>query len=108
MSDYVTTGDGLIAALQLLAVARQRQESISRITHLYEPLPQVKKNIPVDRARLDDESVRAAIAAAENRLGTSGRLVVRPSGTEPTVRLMAEGEDVTLLQQIIEEVTAAF
>ena len=104
MSEYVTTGDGLIAALQLLAVVIKRGWPVSEVAHLYDPFPQVMRNVAVDKSRLEDERVKAAVTAAETRLENAGaRLVVRPSGTEPVVRLMAEGEDRALLVSVVDE-----
>ncbi|MDB5190092.1 MAG: phosphoglucosamine mutase [Parcubacteria group bacterium] len=108
LSDYVTTGDGLIAALQLLAIARERKETISRVTHLYESFPQAKRNIVADRSRLTEVKIIEAISEAEKHLGTDGRLVVRPSGTESVIRLMAEGRDRLQIDQVIEKLVQAF
>ncbi len=94
LNDYTTTGDGLIAALQVLAVLVQSGGRASAVTRLFEPLPQILKNIRFNGgAPLEDARVRKAIAQAETALGTSGRLLVRKSGTEPLIRVMGEGED---------------
>jgi len=94
LNDYTTTGDGLIAALQVLAVLVQSGGRASTVTRLFEPLPQILKNIRFNGgAPLEDARVRKAIAQAETALGSSGRLLVRKSGTEPLIRVMGEGED---------------
>ena len=108
LSDYATTGDGLVAALQALAVVRRENKPVSEICHRFEPLPQILKSVrykdgrPLERAR-----VIAAVAAAENELGKSGRLVIRPSGTEPVIRVMGEAEDRDLVERVVNEVCDA-
>jgi phosphoglucosamine mutase len=105
LSDFATTGDGLVAALQLLAVVQKAQRPVSEICHRFEPLPQVLKNVRYKTGRpLDDEAVRAAIADATERLGAAGRLVIRPSGTEPVIRVMAEGDDRDLVTNVVDDV----
>ena len=105
LSDFATTGDGLVAALQLLAVVQKAQRPVSEICHRFEPLPQVLKNVRYKAGRpLDDEAVRAAIADATERLGAAGRLVIRPSGTEPVIRVMAEGDDRDLVTNVVDDV----
>jgi phosphoglucosamine mutase len=94
LSDYATTGDGLVAALQVLAVVKKLDRPVSEVCHRFEPLPQVLKNVRYDDSRpLDSAAVQRAVAAGEARLGQSGRLLVRPSGTEPVVRVMVEAAD---------------
>ncbi len=94
LSDHTTTGDGLIAALQVLAVLVQSGGPASAVTGLFEPLPQILKNIRFNGgAPLEDARVRKAIEQAENTLGSGGRILVRKSGTEPLIRVMGEGED---------------
>lgn len=105
MSDYATTGDGLVAALQLLAVVRKAGKPVSEICHRFEPLPQILKNVRYKSGRpLDDDAVKAAIDAATTRLGSEGRLVIRPSGTEPVIRVMAEGDDRDLVAGVVDDV----
>ena len=105
MSDYATTGDGLVAALQLLAVVQKAGKPVSEICHRFEPLPQILKNVRYKSGRpLDDDAVKAAIDAATTRLGSEGRLVIRPSGTEPVIRVMAEGDDRDLVAGVVDDV----
>ncbi len=110
LSDYTTTGDGLIAALQVLAVLVRNGGKASRVTRVFEPLPQVLRNVPVDNARaaggaaLEDERVRRAVSEGERRLGRGGRLLIRESGTEPVVRVMAEGEDEKAVGEVVEAI----
>jgi phosphoglucosamine mutase len=109
MTDYTTTGDGLVAALQLLAVVRKRGRPVSEVCHRFEPLPQVLKNVRTGNGTLplDSDRVRRKIADANEKLGERGRLVVRASGTEPVVRVMAEGDDRELILGVVDEVVAA-
>jgi phosphoglucosamine mutase len=108
LSDFSTTGDGLLAALQVLAEVKRQGKPVSEVCKLFTPLPQVLKNVRFGQgAPLQDNQVRAAIAAAEARLGNAGRLVIRPSGTEPVIRVMAEGDDAGLVRGIVEELCAA-
>jgi phosphoglucosamine mutase len=108
MSDHVTTGDGFIAALQVLAVVKKLDRPVSEVCHRFEPLPQVMRNVRYRGGKpLDDAHVLAAIAAAERRLNGQGRLIVRPSGTEPVIRIMGEGDDRVLVEELVEEVVAA-
>ena len=110
LSDYTTTGDGLIAALQVLAVLVRKGGKASRVTRVFEPLPQVLRNVPVNDARadggaaLEDERVRRAVTEGERRLGRGGRLLIRKSGTEPVVRVMAEGEDEKAVGEVVEAI----
>ena len=105
LSDYTTTGDGLIAALQVLAVLVQDGGKASRITRVFEPLPQVLKNVPIGGGvTLDDAAVREAVAAGERALGDGGRLLIRKSGTEPVVRVMGEGEDAKAVGEVVETI----
>jgi len=108
LSDYATTGDGLVAALQVLAVVQRHGKPVSEICHRFEPLPQILKNVRYKGGRpLDTERVIAAIAAAQSRLGATGRLVIRPSGTEPVIRVMAEADDRELVEQLVDDVCDA-
>ena len=105
LSDYTTTGDGLIAALQVLAVLVQQGGKASRIARVFEPLPQVLKNVAIDgSAPLETAEVRRAIEAAERRLGARGRVLVRESGTEPVIRVMGEGEDAKAVGEAVESI----
>ncbi len=102
LSDFATTGDGLVAALQVLAVLVERGQPASEVCRVFTPLPQVLRNVRHGgRSPLDDAAVRRAIAEAEAALGTSGRLLIRESGTEPLVRVMAEGEDGALVERLV-------
>ena len=108
MSDHATTGDGLLAALQIMAALTGSERRASDMTRLFDPLPQVLRNIRVAGGDpLGSDRAQAAIAAGSARLGDRGRLVVRASGTEPVVRVMAEGDDETLVSAVIDDVAAA-
>jgi phosphoglucosamine mutase len=105
LTDFATTGDGLIAALQVLAVVVQSDRPASEVTRLFEPLPQLLRNVRFNGgAPLDDDQVQAAIRNGETRLGDAGRLVIRKSGTEPLIRVMAEGEDEALVDQVVGDI----
>ena len=92
--DYTTTGDGFVAALQVLAVVKKQNQPVSKVCHRFDPLPQVLKNVRYRSGKpLETAKVRSAIEEAEQRLNGHGRLIVRSSGTEPVIRVMAEGED---------------
>ncbi|MCT4654567.1 MAG: phosphoglucosamine mutase [Cohaesibacter sp.] len=105
LSDYSTTGDGLISALQILAVVKKMDKPVSDVCKRFEPVPQLLKNVRYSSgAPLEAEPVKAAIEAASERLGNSGRLVIRPSGTEPLIRVMAEGDDKTLVEQVVDDI----
>ena len=104
LSDYATTGDGLVAALQVLAVLVEQSRPASEACKLFDPLPQRLQNVRfVGRSPLKDTHVLAAISAAEAELGESGRLLLRMSGTEPVLRVMAEGEDEAMVERIVAE-----
>jgi phosphoglucosamine mutase len=108
LSDFSTTGDGLLAALQVLAEVKRQGKPVSEVCNLFTPLPQVLKNVKFKQgAPLQDNVVRSMIADAEARLGNSGRLVIRPSGTEPVIRVMAEGDDEGLVTSIVDELCGA-
>jgi phosphoglucosamine mutase len=108
MSDYATTGDGLIAALQLLAMVKRLDRPVSEVCHSFEPLPQILKNVRYKSGQpLQQSTVVTAIEAARERLGASGRLVIRPSGTEPVIRVMGEGDDRDLVEQLVDDICAA-
>ena len=104
LSDYATTGDGLLAALQVMAEVVRQGKPVSEVCKLFDPLPQVLKNVKFKGGKpLEDHAVKLAIAGAEERLGNQGRLVIRPSGTEPLIRVMAEGDDSKLVHDIVDE-----
>ncbi len=108
LSDFATTGDGLIAALQVLAVVKSLEKPVSEVCHCFDPVPQLLKNVRVlGGDPLASNSVRKAISAAEERLGTGGRVLIRPSGTEPLIRVMAEGDDETLVHEVVDDIAAA-
>jgi phosphoglucosamine mutase len=107
-SDYTTTGDGLLAALQVLAVVKKHDRPVSKVCHRFDPLPQVLKNVRYKSGRpLENANVRAAIKDAEARIGSLGRLVVRASGTEPVIRVMGEGDDKGLVEEVVDGIVAA-
>lgn len=108
MSDYATTGDGLVAALQLLSVVKRQERPVSEVCHCFDPLPQILKNVRYRSGQpLEADSVVTAIAQARERLGNSGRLVIRPSGTETVIRVMAEGDDRRLVTEVVDDVVEA-
>ena len=110
LSDFSTTGDGLLAALQVLAVVVQSGKPASEVCKLFEPAPQVLENVRYEKGAadpLDDAKVKDAIKDAEARLNGKGRLLVRKSGTEPLVRIMAEGDDEGLVHATVSDVKAA-
>jgi phosphoglucosamine mutase len=107
LSDYATTGDGLIAALQVLAAIVQTGKHASEVCRVFEPVPQLLRNVRFGQGRpLETARVKRAIAAAEQRLGKEGRLVIRNSGTEPVIRVMAQGEDESLLTGVVDDICA--
>ena len=107
LSDYTTTGDGLIAALQMLAVLVRSERPASEVMQVFRPLPQLLKNVRFNGgAPLEEDGVKAAIRDAERTLGDTGRLLIRKSGTEPVVRVMAEGEDEALVAQVVDGLVA--
>ena len=102
LSDFSTTGDGLVAALQVLATVVQLEKPVSEVCSRFEPLPQVLKNVRYrDGKPLEDTRVQDAIEDGRLKLGNSGRLVIRPSGTEPLIRVMAEGDDEKLVNTVV-------
>ena len=105
LSDFGTTGDGLVAALQVMAAIKLNDKPVSQVTRLFTPLPQVQRNARYGEVNpLDTDQVRRAIAEAKSRLDQNGgRLLVRPSGTEPLIRVMAEGEDPSLIGKLVDE-----
>ena len=108
LSDFTTTGDGFVAALQVLAVVKRGGKPVSEACHRFEPLPQVLKNVRYKSGRpLDDVGVRSAIEDAHARLDGHGRLIVRPSGTEPVIRVMGEGDDKLLVEEVVDGIVDA-
>ncbi len=108
LSDFSTTGDGLVSALQILAVVRQTGKPVSEVCRRFEPVPQILKNVRFAGGKpLDTASVKAAIAEGEARLSGSGRLVIRPSGTEPLIRVMAEGDDESIVSSVVDDICIA-
>jgi phosphoglucosamine mutase len=108
LTDYATTGDGLVAALQILALLIEDQRPASEVLHQFDPLPQLLKNVRFGGgAPLEAESVKSAIASAEKRLAGIGRLVIRKSGTEPLIRVMAEGEDRAMVEEVVDTICEA-
>ena len=108
LSDFSTTGDGLVAALQVLAVVRTWDRPVSEVCRKFEPVPQILKNVRyANGTPLDNDVVRQAISEGENRLGKTGRLVIRPSGTEPLIRIMAEGDDESLIASVVDDIAGA-
>ena len=105
LADFGTTGDGLVAALQVMAAVKLGDKPVSQVTRLFTPLPQVQRNARYGEVNpLDTDQVRQAIAEAKSRLDQNGgRLLVRPSGTEPLIRVMAEGEDPSLIGKLVDE-----
>jgi len=108
LSDHATTGDGLIAGLQILAAIVEQGKPASELLHVFEPVPQLLKNVRFGGgAPLETDSVKAAIAEAESELGGRGRLVIRKSGTEPLIRVMAEGDDPVLVERLVDRICEA-
>ena len=108
LSDYSTTGDGFVAALQVLAVVKRSGKLVSEVCHRFEPLPQVLMKIRYRNGKpLESAGVQSAIASAEKQLGLGGRLIVRPSGTEPVIRVMGEGDDKILVEAAVDHVIEA-
>ncbi|UTD27751.1 phosphoglucosamine mutase [Bradyrhizobium sp. WD16] len=108
LSDYNTTGDGFVSALQVLAVIQKLGRPVSEVCHRFEPLPQILKNVRYRSGKpLEQPEVKSAMAAAEARLGSGGRLLVRSSGTEPVIRVMGEGDDHDTVEDAVDLVVAA-
>jgi len=105
LSDFSTTGDGLVSALQVLACIKRQNRPVSELSKKFEPVPQLLKNVRISGGKpLEEAPVKAAIEEGRNRLGTSGRLVIRPSGTEPLIRVMAEGDDPQLVEAVVNDI----
>ena len=104
MNDFATTGDGLLAALQVLAEVVRLGKPVSEVCNMFAPYPQILKNVKFSGGKpLEDAQVKSAIKDAETMLGNSGRLVIRPSGTEPLIRVMAEGQDESMVRKIVDD-----
>ncbi|RRH69457.1 phosphoglucosamine mutase [Falsigemmobacter faecalis] len=104
MSDYATTGDGLMAGLQFLALMTQTGLRASELVRRFTPVPQVLRNLRLDTSLLQRPEISALIKAQESRLGKTGRILVRPSGTEPLIRVMVEAEDEDLIWTVVSEI----
>jgi phosphoglucosamine mutase len=109
LTDHATTGDGLVAGLQVLAALVEARAPASELLRQFEPLPQLLKNVRFNGGTepLEADSVRKRIAAAEAELEGRGRLVIRKSGTEPLIRVMAEGDDMALVERVVDEICEA-
>ena len=106
--DHATTGDGTMAALQVLAQLIETGKPASEVLHLFDPVPQLLKNVRFSGGKpLDDANVQSVIAAAEAELAGNGRLVIRPSGTEPVIRVMAEGDDAAKVERLVDAICDA-
>ena len=109
LADHTTTGDGLIVALKVLSLLAESEKPASKACRVFTPLPQVLRNVPYKIENvLDYDEIRDSIASAERQLAGTGRLLVRRSGTEGKIRIMAEGEDESLVRAVIDEVAGAF
>jgi phosphoglucosamine mutase len=109
LTDHATTGDGLVAGLQVLAALVEAKAPASELLRQFEPLPQLLKNVRFNGGAepLEADSVRKRIAAAEAELEGKGRLVIRKSGTEPLIRVMAEGDDPALVERVVDDICEA-
>ena len=108
LGDYATTGDGLVAALQVLAVVVEQGKPTSEVCKLFDPYPQLLKNVRYgDTYPLEEESVKTAIKEGEDQLNGQGRVLIRKSGTEPLIRVMAEGKDPSLVEKVVDDIVAA-
>ncbi len=116
LSDFATTGDGLVAALQVLSVLQASKRPASEVCRVFEPVPQLLRNVRYDAAGgvgggrttpLDNAVVKAAIERGEKRLAKTGRLVIRKSGTEPLIRVMGEGDDAALVNAVVDDIVGA-
>ena len=108
MTDYTTTGDGLVTALQILSVVITSGKPVSEVCKRFEPVPQITKSVATNGAKpLENQSVVSIIEKNRLRLGNQGRLLIRPSGTEPVIRVMAEGDDETLVSSVVGDIVEA-
>jgi len=107
MSDFATTGDGLVAALQVLTAVQSSNKPVSEVCRKFDPVPQVLKNVRYSgHMPLENPRVIEAVKDGENVLGNAGRIVIRPSGTEPLIRIMAEGDDEGLVNNVVDEIVS--
>jgi phosphoglucosamine mutase len=107
LSDFSTTGDGLVTAMQVLSEVKRQGKAVSEVCHCFEPLPQILKNVRAQKQALEKASVITVIEDARKKLGHDGRLIVRPSGTEAVIRVMAEGDDSHLVETLVTQVCNA-
>ena len=109
LSDYSTTGDGLIAALEILCVLADTEKPSSEVCRTFRPYPQLLENVRCGNGAtpLEDDAVKSAIKDAEQKLGARGRVLIRASGTEPLIRVMAEGEDAALVRDVVSKIVSA-
>ncbi|MDU1671394.1 MAG: phosphoglucosamine mutase, partial [Bradyrhizobium sp.] len=108
LSDYATTGDGFVAALQVLATVQRLRRPVSEVCHKFDPLPQILKNVRYRSGKpLDADAVKSAIDTGQKRLNGHGRLLVRSSGTEPVIRVMGEGDDRDLVEEVVDDIVTA-
>jgi phosphoglucosamine mutase len=108
LSDFTTTGDGLVSALQVLAVVVGTGKPVSEVCKRFERLPQVLRNVRYTNGKpLEKEAVKRAIEGGKQRLGSKGRVVIRPSGTEPVIRVMAEGDDPSVVSSVVDDIADA-
>jgi phosphoglucosamine mutase len=108
LTDHATTGDGLVAGLQILAAMVDAGRPASEMLHQFDPVPQLLKNVRFDAgAPLEAKSVKARIATAEAELEGRGRLVIRKSGTEQLIRVMAEGDDLGMVERLVDDICEA-
>ena len=107
LTDFSPAGDGTIAALQVIAEIVRAGRPASEVLSVFEPVPQLLKNIRFDKSKgqpLENEQVQATIKEGENELGSSGRVLIRKSGTEPLIRVMAEGDDAALVDKVVSDI----
>jgi phosphoglucosamine mutase len=109
LTDHATTGDGLVAGLQVLAALAESRVPASKLLRQFEPVPQLLKNVRFNGGAepLEADPVRKRIAAAEAELEGKGRLLIRKSGTEPLIRVMAEGDDAVLVERLVDDICDA-
>jgi len=109
LGDYSPTGDGLMAALQILPLLEQGRKPASDVLHVFKPLPQILKNVRLsDQSLLERPAIQQAISKAQSSLNGTGRLLIRKSGTEPLIRIMAEGPDEKTIQDIVDQLAEIF
>jgi phosphoglucosamine mutase len=108
LSDFSTTGDGLVAALQVLAVVRRLNRPVSEVCRRFEPVPQLLRNVRYRSGTpMENAAVKRAVEDGKRKLGVNGRIVIRPSGTEPVIRVMAEGDDPVVIDKIVDSIVEA-